>query len=117
MVGAVRSRTHGRGRRMTLQDTNEDALTLQESAAVSELVPMSSRRRVVRALQDSLRFGKYQIVQLIAIGGMSEVYEAIHVDLEKRVALKVMRPQLAENLEARQRFMTEGVNAARIRHT
>jgi serine/threonine protein kinase len=95
---------------MPLHDSNEDAPAAEPGS-------ISSKRRVVRALQDSLRFGKYQIVQLIAIGGMSEVYEAVHLGLNKRVALKVMRPQLAENLEARQRFVTEGINAARIRHT
>ncbi|MET0384747.1 MAG: serine/threonine-protein kinase, partial [Polyangiales bacterium] len=77
----------------------------------------SSKRRVVRALQDGLSFGQYQIVHLLAVGGMSEIYEAIHVGLEKRVALKVMRPDFAENAEARARFVSEGVHAARIRHT
>jgi len=74
------------------------------------------KRATARCLPDGLRFGKYQIVRLIAVGGMSEVYEALHSGLDKRVALKVLRPDLAENLEARERFLSEGVNAARIRH-
>ena len=90
---------------------------LAPAPEVPESLGISSRRRVSRALQDGLRFGKYQIIQLIALGGMSEVYEAIHVGLRKHVALKVMRPELAEHAEARRRFVSEGIHAARIRHT
>ncbi|MEY4580912.1 MAG: hypothetical protein RL701_5615 [Pseudomonadota bacterium] len=82
-----------------------------------EPVALTVRHRPLRAFQDGVRFGKYQIVHLIAIGGMSEVYEAIHLGLQKHVALKVMRPDLAENTEARRRFVSEGIHAARIRHT
>src|SRR6266545_4772047 len=70
-----------------------------------------------RIFEDGLQFGKYRVIRLIAIGGMSEIYEAEHIALDKRVALKVMRRDLAENPTARQRFVTEGVNAARLRHT
>lgn len=70
-----------------------------------------------RILSDGLRFGNYKVVRLIAVGGMSEVYEAIHVKLRKRVALKVMRPDLAASPHAQRSFLAEGMNAARIRHT
>ncbi len=76
-----------------------------------------NKRGDLRSLPDGLCFGNYQIARLIAIGGMSEVYEAIHNGLDKRVALKVMRPELAASEEARERFVSEGVNAARIQHT
>jgi serine/threonine protein kinase len=71
----------------------------------------------MRSLCDGYSFARYQIIRLIAIGGMSEVYEALHNGLDKRVALKVLRPDLAQSPEARERFVSEGVNAARIRHT
>jgi eukaryotic-like serine/threonine-protein kinase len=76
-----------------------------------------TRLRTPRALPEGLRFGKYQVTRLIGYGGMSEVYEAVHIGLHKRVALKILRPDFAENEEARERFVSEGVNAARIRHT
>jgi serine/threonine protein kinase len=78
---------------------------------------MVAPRRLTRVLSDGLQFGKYRIVRLIGIGGMSEIYEALHVALKKRVALKVMRRDLAESPEARQRFIAEGIHAARLRHT
>jgi serine/threonine-protein kinase len=74
-------------------------------------------RSFERILSDGLHFGSYKVVRLIAVGGMSEIYEAIHVGLRKRVALKVMRPDLAANPQAQRSFLAEGMNAARIRHT
>src|SRR6185503_18785766 len=50
---------------------------------------ISSTRRVLRLLEDGAQFGKYQVVRLIARGGMSEVYEVIHIGLKKPMALKV----------------------------
>jgi len=62
------------------------------------------------------RFGRYTIVRMLGMGGMGVVYEAQHTDLRKRVALKVMKGELAANAEARARFLREGEAAARIRH-
>ena len=77
----------------------------------------ASWHKLVRSLDDGLQFGNYRVLRLIAVGGMSEIYEAVHVGLEKSVALKVMRRDLAENPTARQRFIAEGRNAARLQHT
>src|SRR5262244_2050825 len=60
--------------------------------------------------------GRYEIRRQLGRGGMGAVYEAVHVDLKKRVAVKVLSPSLAANEEARQRFLREGEAASRIRH-
>ena len=44
------------------------------------------------------------------------MYEAIHPELKKRVAVKTLHPKLAENPEATRRFLREGEAASRIRH-
>jgi serine/threonine protein kinase len=49
----------------------------------------------------------YRILRQIGQGGMGTVYEAIHVSLATRVALKVMRKDLARNLEAEADFERE----------
>jgi serine/threonine-protein kinase len=62
------------------------------------------------------RFARYRIVREVGSGGMGAVYEAVLVDLNKRVALKVLSADLSHKGEHRERFMREGRAAARIRH-
>jgi eukaryotic-like serine/threonine-protein kinase len=61
--------------------------------------------------------GKYRLVRLIGEGGMGAVYEATHVDLGKRVAVKTLLPELVGHAEAGARFRREGQALARIAHT
>jgi serine/threonine protein kinase len=62
------------------------------------------------------RFGRYTLLRPIGRGGMGAVYEAEHVHLGKRVALKTLHaPALAE-AESVARFLREGRAAARVRH-
>jgi eukaryotic-like serine/threonine-protein kinase len=69
------------------------------------------------ALAAGTRFGgRYEILRLIGCGGMAAVYEAMHADLKKRVAIKTLLPSVAKNPEARARFLREGEAASRIRH-
>jgi hypothetical protein len=67
-------------------------------------------------LPPDTQFARYRIVREVGSGGMGCVYEAVLVDLNKRVALKVLSRDLAERPEHRERFMREGRAAARIRH-
>ncbi|HMF42285.1 MAG TPA: serine/threonine-protein kinase [Polyangia bacterium] len=60
--------------------------------------------------------GKYQIVRLVGEGGMGAVYEGLHAEIGKRVAIKVMSPALAAIPEARARFVREAQVTSRIRH-
>lgn len=69
-----------------------------------------------RPLEAGTRLGRYQIVRLLGHGGMGAVYEATHVDLKKRVALKTLLRKHASNKESKARFLREGEAASRIRH-
>lgn len=60
--------------------------------------------------------GRYQLVRRIGRGGMGSVFEARHVDLNKRVALKALKPEFAQQAAIRARFLREGQAASRIRH-
>lgn len=53
------------------------------------------------------RLGAFRIVRLLGYGGMGAVYEADEPALKRRVALKVMRPELAADPALRQRFVKE----------
>jgi streptogramin lyase len=58
----------------------------------------------------------YRIESLIGRGGMSVVYLAHHEGLERKAALKLLAPELAENEAFRQRFIRESRMAAGLDH-
>ncbi len=59
--------------------------------------------------------GKYRIERPIGQGAMAIVLEATHLQLEDRVAIKLLLPQWAADPEFVERFMREGRAATRIR--
>jgi serine/threonine protein kinase len=60
--------------------------------------------------------GKYQVVRLLGEGGMGAVYEAVHLGIGKKVAIKVMSADLGTNPDARARFLREAQLTSRVRH-
>lgn len=58
----------------------------------------------------------HRLEELIGRGGMGLVYRATDLDLERTVALKVIRQDYAEDSGYRQRFLRESRAAAAIRH-
>jgi eukaryotic-like serine/threonine-protein kinase len=60
--------------------------------------------------------GKYRVLRRIGEGGMGVVYEAEHMLLERRVALKVLHPVDAADPSMLARFRAEAQAAANIRH-
>ncbi len=57
---------------------------------------------------------KYRVEQLLGKGGMGYVFAALHEQLGRRVAVKIMTPQLCRNPEAVARFLREARSSARI---
>jgi Flp pilus assembly protein TadD len=64
----------------------------------------------------TLLAGRYEIVQLLGQGGMGAVYKARDKDLDRNVALKLIRPELAKNPEILRRFKQELILARQITH-
>ncbi len=60
--------------------------------------------------------GGYRVLRILGTGGMGMVFEAEDVRLHRRVALKVMRPELSVNELHRQRFLREARATAAIEH-
>jgi serine/threonine protein kinase len=60
--------------------------------------------------------GSYRIDVLIGAGGMAQVYRAIHVELNRIVAIKVMWPNLAADPAFQERFLREAQAASALSH-
>ena len=59
--------------------------------------------------------GKYRIERLLGEGAMGTVVAARHLLLEQHVAIKFLRPELAQDPAVSERFRREGKAAARIK--
>ncbi len=81
----------------------------------------ASRRGAPRVAAPGLDLGlvlaeRFKIARFIARGGMGEVYEALDLELGEPVALKTIRPDIAEDPMALARFKREIQLARRVTH-
>ena len=60
--------------------------------------------------------GRYEILQLIGVGGMANVYKARDVIDERLVAVKILREEYASNEEFVRRFKNESKAIAALNH-
>ena len=59
---------------------------------------------------------RYRLGQPLGSGGMGVVFEAVHLRLERTVAIKVLRPRFAAKAHFIKRFLREAKAASKIRH-
>ncbi len=60
--------------------------------------------------------GRYEIIELIGSGGMANVYKAKCHRLNRMVAVKILKSDMAENEEIRRRFRDESRAVAQLSH-
>src|SRR3954469_11814692 len=60
--------------------------------------------------------GRYRIIRRLDDGGMSSVFLAEHLLIKRRVAIKVLRTELAEDVDVIERFMNEARAAGTLGH-
>jgi len=58
----------------------------------------------------------YEILEKIGAGGMGDVYVALDTTLDRKVALKILPPELAESEDRRSRFKREAKAVAALNH-
>jgi serine/threonine protein kinase len=59
----------------------------------------------------------YRIISLLGEGGMGNVYLGEHVSIQRKVAIKVLKPELVKNEEIRKRFKNEASMLAHLQHS
>ncbi len=94
-------RLHGAGASVLLRDTGE------------ETTPVLLRRSGEGSARDDSR---YQILGEIARGGIGVVYKGRDRDLNRDIALKVLRPEYAERDDVIQRFIEEAQVGGQLQH-
>ena len=72
--------------------------------------------KYLSTLNPSDLFGQYRIIRLIGRGGMGEVYEAEHITLEKRFALKLIPDELVSQKGFLERFKREARVMSHLEH-
>src|SRR5438093_8200005 len=68
------------------------------------------------ALSVGTRLGPYEITGSLGAGGMGEVYKARDTRLDRTVAIKVLAPSLATDVEFRARFDREARAISQLDH-
>jgi len=88
----------------------EDQSPLQADATVGGQTPVDPL--VGHTLDD-----KYRLEERLGIGGMGTVYRALHLLIDRPVAVKVLNQRFVEDEAARTRFRREARAAGRLQHT
>src|SRR6266699_1858160 len=80
--------------------------------------PISERMALVldMAINPGTYLGRYEIRSKLGEGGMGEVYLAQDTKLDRKVALKILPAELAENRDRMRRFTQEAKAAAALNH-
>ncbi len=60
--------------------------------------------------------GRYQLLRQVANGGMASIYEGLDTRLDRKVAVKIMHPHLAQDEQFVERFIREAKAAAALSH-
>ena len=67
-------------------------------------------------LASGKRLGRYEIKSPLGAGGMGEVYLAKDTKLDRKVALKILPPEFAEDEDRMSRFVREAKSASALNH-
>jgi len=84
-------------------------------AAVGTLLRRKDKK-IMPASLEGQTLGKYRILEPLGRGGMAQVYRAYHPQLNRYVAVKVLRSDLVEEAEFLGRFRREAQSVANLRH-
>jgi len=78
--------------------------------------PKESPSSALSHLSGTVLEQRYQLGEVLGMGGMGAVFEATHLRLDRPVAIKILRPAYAGQDEYTRRFLREAKTSSKIRH-
>jgi tetratricopeptide (TPR) repeat protein/tRNA A-37 threonylcarbamoyl transferase component Bud32 len=97
-------------------DAGEDA-AFQPRDISDQLVKSKVRSALFQKPRQPLKISRFVLLERIGTGGMGEIYAAYDSQLERKVAIKLLRPEMrTANARARQRLLREAQTLARVSH-
>ena len=92
-------------------DESGDFMETPAVAQVADIIDSDTKR-----LETGTRFGHYEIIRQIGIGGMGEVYLAKDQKLDRRVAIKILNEKFSRDESNLKRFVREAKAASALNH-
>jgi tetratricopeptide (TPR) repeat protein/tRNA A-37 threonylcarbamoyl transferase component Bud32/TolB-like protein len=116
LVGMPVLTTTGQVSGLTSQPASVQPRASEPTSPIARSVAPGRRDAVPSFAPGALLAQRYRVVRFIARGGMGEVYEVEDLELRERVALKTVRPEVAHDETAIERFRREIQLARRVTH-
>jgi len=89
-------------------------------SSTGEEMPASQTRTVIAPKEElttgSIFAGRYQIIEELGRGGMGRVYKARDTKIDEKIALKLIKPEIASDKNTLERFSNELKYARKVRH-
>src|SRR6266700_8084614 len=102
------------------ESSSSDAATIADPSPLPGGRPAKIQAELVSSTSvfapGTLLGARYQILRILGQGGMGAVYEARDNELDRTIALKVIRPELASNPTILQRFKQELILSRHVTH-
>jgi eukaryotic-like serine/threonine-protein kinase len=90
---------------------SDDFMETPAVAHVADIIESETKK-----LESGTRFGHYEIIRQIGIGGMGEVYLAEDQRLDRRVAIKILKEKFSQDESNLKRFVREAKAASALNH-
>ena len=84
--------------------------------AAKTVTPSRKKKEMAPLSLEGQSLGKYRILEPLGRGGMAQVFKAYHPQLDRYVAVKILRSDLVEEVEFLARFRREARAVAALRH-
>jgi serine/threonine protein kinase/Flp pilus assembly protein TadD len=92
-------------------------LGIRQEEAVSSAAKTETMQTPLRELTTgSLFAGRYQIIEELGRGGMGKVYKALDTELNEKIAIKLLKPEVSADEETIERFRNELKTARQVSH-